>query len=396
MKKSHIIAILIMFVCSFVTGMEKTQEQSQTQLREKYRKEAEKAAEITEQEKKRAIGEFEFHRNFRNTVVLSPEAFVKAFPALFENVPQNLHQKIVDYAVFMYGDQAFVKLREQLKNKKMVPEHFKWKALGFAYNVVPYISRTNKYFYYEQNDKHDTALKGTRNDKVLREYIEFDPVILKVTQEREQLVKKYDALRAEYKTLCSDTKQKTSSICRDLDAQIINARNDLVSVTTKLEKLQKNKKNLGRSLVEEYKIHLMPDGDLTPVIIKLLQALQDDVLLQHSIAAFKVLTGKEHVFDGQVYPRVVIYPTAGKANTQVTLQKIYEIFKGIDGLDERPRFNAKVNDLIWIAQGDSMYKRGNFLKYYEAPDSVYYNPEFMGAKENYHLMHPQTNQEIVY
>ena len=296
----------------------------------------------------------------------------------------------------MYGDQAISKLQEAFTQKKLVPEHFKWKALGFEYNVVPYISRTNKYFYFEQNDTHTTNLKGVRNDKVLREYWEYDPEINTLAQEREHLVKEYDAVREQYKILCSNTKQENSKICKNLNAQTIKARNDLLSITTELETLKQKQKNIGRSLVDEYKIHLMPDGDLTPIIIKLLQALHDDELLQHAIAAFKVLAGKEYVFDGQAHARVVIYPTAGKANAQLALQKIYDLSKGIDGLDERPRFNAKVTDLIWIAQGDSIYKRGNFLKYYEAPHYIYYNPGFMGVKENYHLVHPQTKQEIVY
>lgn len=396
MKK--VIILIIALVCSWpgAEAMDKTKDQERAELREKYRQEAEKAREITEQEKKRGMGEFEFHRGFKNTIILTPETFVKAFPALFAHVPPEEHQKIVDYAAFVYGDQAYSKLNESLAQKKIVPEIFKWKALGFAYNVVPYKPSTNKYFYFEQDDKHTTALKGIRNDKVLREYLEFDPVIAQASKNREELLKKYEDLRAEYRLKCADAKQKRESVCVRLDSQISQIRNEIEPLTTKITKLQKNKKDIGRSLVEEYKIHLMPDGDLTPVVIKLLKALQNDPALQHAIAAFKVLTGNEYVFDGQSYARVVIYPTQGKANAQFALQKMYELFKDTDGLGERPRFNAKVNDLIWIAQGDSIYKRGNFLKYYEAPNYVYYNPEFMGAKQNYHLLHPQTQQEIVY
>lgn len=395
MKK---VLVMIIAICIAwpLHAMEKSKEQERAELREKYRREAEKARQITEQEKKRAMGEFEFHRGFKNTIILTPEAFVKAFPALFTHLPPEEHQKIVDYAAFMYGDQAFSKLKEALAQKKIVPEQFKWKALGFAYNVVPYKPSTNKYFYFEQDDNHTTTLKGTRNDKVLREYLEFDPVIVQVNKRREELLKKYEELRVDYRAKCSDMKQKNTAFCIRLDSQISQLRNEIEPLTTKIAKLQKNKKDIGRSLVEEYKIHLMPDGDLTPVIIKLLKAIQNDLALQHAIAAFKVLTGNEYIFDGQPHARVVIYPTAGKANAQFALQKIYELFKDTDGLGERPRFNAKVNDLIWIAQGDSIYKRGNFLKYYEAPNYVYYNPEFMGAKQNYHLLHPQTQQEIVY
>lgn len=104
--------------------MEKSKEQERAELREKYRQEAQKALEVTEQEKKRAIGEFEFHRGFKNTIILTPEAFVKAFPALFAHVPPEEHQKIVDYAAFVYGDQAYSKLNESLAQKKNCARDF--------------------------------------------------------------------------------------------------------------------------------------------------------------------------------------------------------------------------------------------------------------------------------
>ncbi len=75
---------------------------------------------------------------------------------------------------------------------------------------------------------------------------------------------------------------------------------------------------------------------------------------------------------------MVIYPAFGKAQAQKALDKLYLLFRDIKGSGIRPRFSAQVNDLIWIVQGDSLYKTEQYASFYEAPHRVYYRSDIYG------------------
>lgn len=153
------------------------------------------------------------------------------------------------------------------------------------------------------------------------------------------------------------------------------------------------------ALTARYKIHLMPENpDL--VIYTLLDALRQDPTLQNVIFNFKVLLDgqpKEVTPQGpRILALVVIYPSDGKENAQKLLDKLYPLLKDIPALNPplTPRYNAKVNDLIFIAQGDGDYKGDQYKEFYE-PSRIYYKPDITGKLEDYHLHHPETNQELV-
>ena len=93
MKRILLLIGILMAELLNIMAMEKAP-QTREELREKYPVEAEKARVVTEQEKKRAIGEFEFHRNFKNTTVLTPEVLVKAFPVLLKMFPHHYIKKL--------------------------------------------------------------------------------------------------------------------------------------------------------------------------------------------------------------------------------------------------------------------------------------------------------------
>lgn len=154
-------------------------------------------------------------------------------------------------------------------------------------------------------------------------------------------------------------------------------------------------------LVGQYKIHLMPVQSFnvgTNIIYTLLDAIEKDPALRSQILAFKVsVTEPFRTQSGQLLPFVVIYPRDGKDSAQGVLNKLYSLFKKhpeFKGSGERPRYNAKVNDLIWVAQGDADYKTDEYAGYYE-PSRIYYRPDITGRIENYHLKHPETGIEIV-
>lgn len=152
-----------------------------------------------------------------------------------------------------------------------------------------------------------------------------------------------------------------------------------------------------RELVKTYKIHLMPDEniDATEILIKLDKALKSDPELSAAVQTFKILYNPTQQ-GGVNFARVVIYAN-GKEHAQRILNALYKnnSIRDIKGSGIRPRFNGKVNDLIWVAQGDGDYKDGIYKEYYEQPALIYYNPGITGKQENYHLVHPETKKEIV-
>lgn len=152
-----------------------------------------------------------------------------------------------------------------------------------------------------------------------------------------------------------------------------------------------------KELVKTYKIHLMPDEniDATEILIKLDKALRSDPELSAAVQTFKILYNPTKQGDTN-FARVVIYAN-GKEHAQRILNALYRnsIIKNIKGSGIRPRYNGKVNDLIWVAQGDGDYKDGIYKEYYEQPALIYYHSGITGKRENYHLVNPETKKEIV-
>ncbi len=149
-------------------------------------------------------------------------------------------------------------------------------------------------------------------------------------------------------------------------------------------------------LVKTYKIHLMPIDVLDEIVmlIRLYELIQKDKDFSSRLKTFKILINPYQQKD-ITYAKVVIY-ASGKENAQKMLNSIYAKFKNMVGLDIAPRYNAKVTDLIWIAQGDGDYKLEQpFISYYESPLRVYYRADITGAAQNYHLINPETGKEII-
>ncbi len=141
--------------------------------------------------------------------------------------------------------------------------------------------------------------------------------------------------------------------------------------------------------------------DLSRLIVLILDAFKDDPELKRLIHIFKVAVNTDEHLREKHLPRVVFYSDLGTESTQRALDILYNLFKKhpeIKGSGERPRFNGKVNDLIWVAQGngdDKIAGAGNNLAYFEQPLMIYYRPDFTGKVENYHLKNSETGKEII-
>lgn len=111
-------------------------------------------------------------------------------------------------------------------------------------------------------------------------------------------------------------------------------------------------------LSQEYKIHLMPKSEFTPFILEqLFKAIKNDPELASSISQIKVIADDKKKRE-EIMPQVVIYTQLGKANAQLALDKIYQHlgrYRDV-GTGETPRYNRKVDELIYYAQSGGDWK----------------------------------------
>lgn len=140
------------------------------------------------------------------------------------------------------------------------------------------------------------------------------------------------------------------------------------------------KRSFEKGLVGFYKIHLMPqEEEILHVVERLIETLKKDSELRKLIEAFKVqaalwggdkmqFKNSESLPEYQYRPAIVIYPSWGKEKVQKLLDALLVIFKNVKGSGNTPRFNIKVNDLVFYAQGDGDYKMDPIIrqKYFDS------------------------------
>lgn len=100
-------------------------------------------------------------------------------------------------------------------------------------------------------------------------------------------------------------------------------------------------------------------------------------------------------------PQIVIY-AYGKEDAQNILNFLFKHFKDEPGAKDEngkcypPRYNGKVTDLIWIAQGNGDdKKKGSNSEFFE-PNKIYFSQkvaDFINVKhESFFLRHPETDE----
>lgn len=135
----------------------------------------------------------------------------------------------------------------------------------------------------------------------------------------------------------------------------------------KIAEIPKNERLLFLN-AQEYKIHLMPKPEkMKEVISRMIELFDNDPDLKYQITQYKVLIGEknnpasitcEDASEGY-FPRIVIYTESKQAGKSV-LNAIYNAFKDdaeeLGEKDMRPRYNKKINSLIYYAQGSGGIK----------------------------------------
>ncbi len=155
----------------------------------------------------------------------------------------------------------------------------------------------------------------------------------------------------------------------------------------------KPKNDQAEQFLWNYKIHLMPKNtDFYKIIYRLMQELVTNEEFVKVVPRFKFINkfiSEEQLKatdESKRFPIIVIYCSSGKENAQKALNIIINMFKNIEGLNLTPRFNEKVNSLIYFAQGDGDSKiKKNLSEYYEQPNKIYYKKDIMGKDRDFHL-----------
>ena len=170
--------------------------------------------------------------------------------------------------------------------------------------------------------------------------------------------------------------------------------------------------DIKRDMAQEYKIHLMPAS--TRQLQEILEILQKDYVnnerLQQSLQALKYFKQAAlptfnyslenllaHNNADTVLPILVLYPKTGKEHAQYVLDRVFELFKDSQsgnpnhphGLGITPRYNIRVDDLIYYAQGNGDEKnRKEFAKYFKHPEKYFYADDFEEEPQDYALTIP--------
>lgn len=116
---------------------------------------------------------------------------------------------------------------------------------------------------------------------------------------------------------------------------------------------KKENPDLAQELVQQYKIHLMPqEGSEERTFVELAKFIQENKGLQDRVQIFKIKTSPYKDLIKEKIPKIVIY-VDGKDNAQYVLDTMYEHFKNYQGYTKyAPRYNQRVTDFLYFAQGD--------------------------------------------
>lgn len=140
-----------------------------------------------------------------------------------------------------------------------------------------------------------------------------------------------------------------------------------------------------QTMVNVYKIHLMPKiKDINNTVARLM--MSDEI--RNNVGEIKL---KANIRDIGDLPILVLYACQGKEQAQLLLDEVCHLFAGQEGLNITPRYNKRVNSLIYFAQGNGDDKgrlaaRGELNKYFTR-GGVYYSREIntVGGNPDYEL-----------
>lgn len=130
-------------------------------------------------------------------------------------------------------------------------------------------------------------------------------------------------------------------------------------------------------LGQEYKIHLQakPEYQIS-VIREIIKLINKDPKFNGNLLGWKAVVPYSHVTGKLNLAAIVIYPVWGITASKYVLDKIVDHFSNFKveeiGLDIRPRFNKRVNELIFYAGGAGDQKKKLPTKYFTSKEKIFY------------------------
>jgi hypothetical protein len=318
------------------------------------------------------------------------------FPEMFAGIPTGYRQAIVQYALIKYKnlETAKKKFQELIKNGMYAIRIFNIEALAHFFGYQ--LTYAKGYLHYGDAPAN-FELTGVGYD--------FDiPTFKRLHINKENIqtrIKKNEEIYSDTLKLEKKGPLPTRWVrYQNLVLKELLLETDLLKIFDKKELAKPLYQKLAEFLVHTYKIHLMPmSEDFYKTAVIFFKNLRDNPTLRTLITSFKIRV-EDNIIKQAGKPDIVmalfvIYPAVGKENAQQLLNMMYPLFNTeVHGSGQRPRWNARVNDLIWIAQGDGEYKNDEDKEYYE-PNRIYYRADITGDKKNYHLVHPETGKELI-
>ena len=138
--------------------------------------------------------------------------------------------------------------------------------------------------------------------------------------------------------------------------------------------------DLYNTVIGVYKIHLQPLQEYQLFVLeRLFLMMRESKTFRYNIDMIKAILSYETVLDLNKIPSIVIYPLWGKEIAKFILKVVYELFKDCSdqiGLNITPRYNHKINNLIYIAGYDGSTKK--YLEINNKPllDKLFIEPEY--------------------
>jgi len=144
----------------------------------------------------------------------------------------------------------------------------------------------------------------------------------------------------------------------------------------------------------------MPNSgsDLGIILKEFFAEIEKDSRLQTSLIAMKFkckidftntdsLKKSLALSNDEILAIIVIYSAQDKTLADYLLNKLIEMFHFMKGANLTPRYNKKITDLMYYAQGDGDFKPDDFYKNYYTEDLIFYakNFEEQGENKNYEL-----------
>lgn len=292
----------------------------------------------------------------RKACVDVPDFFVNFAVNLFKVIP-DINDWDISYHTKMPGIQ-FINKKDTTETKLPIDNHF---------------SPNNPTYCYCTEDNIEKSMLSVLENEDFKDHLQYSVVLSSFEEgiedmiiQTKELVVRRQAYTRNILIITSDngTTYEFSSNSNEASAiydAIMTGQNFEPTVFTVVrnsltaEEKHKIKEDAKQGLVHKFKIHLQPKAEYQIWTIREMLKIFADPKINKYVSAWKTIIPYDRVFDEQLLlPAIVIYPTYGRESASVIIKALISHFGQFQdvGLNITPRFNFKVNSLIYWSGGN--------------------------------------------